>query len=118
MIAGLTSAGGHITVSGGSPGRIYIDNNQHLAGSVKFDRGLNSLMIFDGTNWIQMPHSYASVGLNGLAESAISWAATKMVQEEEYVRLAKDHAAVQIALDNLEKAKQQLAVTVMLSKEH
>jgi hypothetical protein len=41
-----------------------------------------------------------------------------MAEEQEAQTLAKDHPAVQISLDNLEKAKQQLTATILLSKEH
>ena len=116
MISGLTSKGGHIIVSGGSPSTMYIDNNRPLAGSVKFDGPLNSLMIFDGSIWLQMSRSYASIELSASSERALIWATNAMLKEEEAARLAKDHAAVKIALDNLEKAKQQLDVTIILSK--
>jgi len=118
MISGLTSTGAHTTISGGSPGTLYIDNNRPLAGTVKYDGTLQSLMVFDGSVWTQMPRSYASVGLTSIAESAIQWAINKMNSEAEYTKLAAEHPAVHAALENLEKAKQQLDVTIILSKEH
>lgn len=118
MISGLSSTGAHINVSGGSPGTLYIDNNRPLAGSVKYDGVFNSLMIFDGSTWQQMPHSYTTVGLTSVAEDAIVWATKKMLEEKMHKEMAEKHRAVQIALDNVEKAKQQLDVTIILSREH
>jgi hypothetical protein len=62
--------------------------------------------------------SVASIGLNNEAIRAITWANDKMNEEIALKELAKDHPAVKIALDNLERAKQQLDATIILSKEH
>jgi hypothetical protein len=62
--------------------------------------------------------SVASVGLTGDAVSAITWAKKKMEEESNLEKLAREHPAINIALDNLKKAKIQLDATIILSKEH
>jgi hypothetical protein len=61
---------------------------------------------------------YASVGLNGDAESLLDWAREKRNEELAWKTLAKDNQAVKIALDNLEQAKQQLDITAKLAREY
>jgi hypothetical protein len=41
-----------------------------------------------------------------------------MEEEHELQQLSKENAAIQIALDNLKRAQEQLDVTIILSKEH
>lgn len=118
MIKGLVSSGSHINVVGGAPGTMYIDNTRPLAGTVKYDGTMQSLMIFDGSTWLQLPSSYATVGLTSAAEEALVWVTQKMQEEKWIKQLAEKHQAVKIAMDNVEKAKQQLDVTIILSKEH
>jgi hypothetical protein len=118
MIKGLTATDGYTIVSGGSHSGMYVDSSRPFAGSVKYDTSLQSLVVFDGSIWLQMPDTYATVGLNAIAEQAIIWATGKMQEEAEHKKLANNNPAIQIALDNLAKAKQQLDVTIILSKEH
>ena len=41
-----------------------------------------------------------------------------MAEEDELENLAREHPAINIALDNLKKAKIQLDAIIILSKEH
>jgi len=74
--------------------------------------------VYDGSIWRELTASYASVDLNYEAQQAIEWASRKMSEEAECKVLAEKHVAVKLALDNLERAKQQLDATIILSKEH
>jgi multidrug resistance efflux pump len=56
--------------------------------------------------------------MTGEAEVLLDWAHKKRDEEMQMESLAKEHPAVQIALDNLKKAKLQLDATIILSKEH
>jgi hypothetical protein len=62
--------------------------------------------------------SSASVGMNPVAESAIDWAIKKMSEEQEFLELAKTSKSVTIALENLNKAKEELKLIAILAKEH
>ena len=68
--------------------------------------------------WKTLDMSYATVGLSLEAESLLDWAKEKRNEELEFERMSKDHPAVKIALENLNKAQQQLKATAILSKEH
>jgi hypothetical protein len=67
--------------------------------------------------WKQLESSYASVGLTPEAESILQWARQKRNEELEMTALGNTHPAVKIAVENLNKAEQQLKATVILSRE-
>jgi hypothetical protein len=73
--------------------------------------------VFDGSSWITLNMGYAQVGLNNEAESLLDWARKKRDEEMEWQNLAASSEAVKIALENLEQAKHQLAITAHLAKE-
>lgn len=86
-------------------------------GTIHFNPSSQRMEVYNGSSWISLDDDYATIKLSSEAEVILDWARTKMQEEWEVQTLAKEHAAVQLALDNLNKAKQQLAVTVILSKE-
>jgi len=116
MINGIVLNGKHMYVNGGHNSMPYINNSNTSAGMVRYNN--SNLEVYDGSSWLVINGSIASVGLNGAAESAIDWAMKKMAEEEMIKALAEKHPAVKIALANLDKAKQQLDATIILSKEH
>ena len=74
--------------------------------------------VFDGNNWVMLNMGSVSVGLNGEAESLLDWARERRNEELAWKSLAEKNQAVKIALDNLEKARQQLDVTAKLAREY
>jgi hypothetical protein len=118
MIKGISQAGRYITVTGGSPSNPYIPPGSQSAGMVRFNTNMNIMEVYDGSTWKDFGSSYSSIGLTPEAESLLDWARKKRDEEFQMQSLAKDHPAIQIALDNLEKAKLQLDATIILSKEH
>jgi hypothetical protein len=117
MIKGLTGDA-YITVTGGNTSVPYINTNPNnpMQGMIRING--SDMQVFDGTMWTTMNTSYASLTLSPTYQSVLYWAMQKMQDEREIINSAKKHPAVKIALDNLEKAKQQLDVTIILSKEH
>jgi len=118
MIKGINGSG-FINVSGVYSNSIYVDNyklQQGLAGQVRYNG--NDFEVNDGNSWKQLVGNYAQIDMSHQAQDAFQWTIRKMAEEREAQELAKDHPAVQIALDNLEKARQQLNATILLSKEH
>jgi len=118
MIKGINGSG-FINVSGVYSNSIYVDNyklQQGLAGQVRYNG--NDFEVNDGNSWKQLVGNYAQIDMSHQAQDAFQWTIRKMAEEREAQELAKDHPAIQIALDNLEKARQQLNATILLSKEH
>lgn len=113
--------GGYITVhNGGSYSLPYISEDLPFSGNLRLKN--QTLQVFDGRAWLPVNVSEPLISLDPLAQEAISWATRKRLEEErlekELNNLSKENAAVKAAVDNLEKAKTQLEVTILLSKDH
>jgi hypothetical protein len=116
MIKGINGGGRYITVTGGSASIPYINMSANpMQGMIRLNG--SDMQAFDGTSWINLGSSYSTVGLTSEAESLLDWAREQRNAQLHYESMAEDHPAVKIALDNLEKAKQQLRVTAELSKQ-
>ena len=117
MIKGLMGSRG-IAVNGGDTSVPYVNQNvsNPIQGIIRVWG--NDMQVFDGSNWMNITTSYATVGLDPVNQEAIDWVKQKMQDEKELHQLSKENPAVQIALDNLKRAQEQLDVTIILSKEH
>ena len=118
MIKDVIGSGPFVQVMGGGGYTPYINMSNPSAGMTRFNGNTQSLEVYDGHAWMVLSSSVASVGLTGEAVSIIEWARKKMNEEAAIEKLALEHPAINIALDNLKKAKIQLDATIILSKEH
>jgi hypothetical protein len=119
MIKGITSSGRYLNVSSGSPST-YINSysGQVGVGNMRYNTSTQNTEVYDGSNWIALAGSFATVGLNPEAESLLDWARKKRDEELMWAGMAENNEAVKIALENLEKAKRQLDITAKLAREH
>jgi hypothetical protein len=117
MIKGLTGSKG-VFVSGGNTSLQYVNQNPSnpMQGMIRVWG--TDMQVFDGTGWTNIQSSYATVELDGNTQRLLDWARSKMEEEHELQQLSRENPAVQIALDNLKRAQEQLDVTIILSKEH
>ena len=117
MIKGLQGISG-ITVSGGNTALPYVGPNANnpMTGMMRING--TEMEVFNGSSWLQLPSSYATVGLDQDTLDVVQWARKKRDEEMVWQSLAKDNKAVKIALDNLEQARQQLDITSKLAREH
>jgi hypothetical protein len=118
MIKDVISTSPFVQVTGGGGYTPYINMSNPSAGMTRFNGNTQSIEVYDGASWMTLSSNVASVGLTGEAVSILSWAKQKMEDEVMLEKLAKEHPAINIALDNLKKAKIQLDATIILSKEH
>ena len=118
MIKDITASGPFIQVMGGGNYTPYINMSNPSAGMTRFNGNTQSLEVYDGHSWMVMSSSVASVGLTGEAVNILSWAKQKMEDEIMLEKLAREHPAINLALDNVKKAKTQLDAIIILSKEH
>jgi hypothetical protein len=119
MINGIHASGRYMSVLGGSASN-YINNysGSQGVGNLRFNTTNQTMEVYDGNYWVTLNMPNATVGLNGVAEEAIDWVRRQMEEEKEMAELAKEHPAIDLALKNLNKAKEQLKITVHLSREH
>ena len=107
-----------IQVTGGGGYTPYINMSNPSAGMTRFNGNTQNLEVYDGHSWMVMSSSVASVGLTAEAQSILMWAKQKMEDEVMLEKLAREHPAINLALDNVKKARTQLDAIIILSKEH
>jgi len=118
MLKGILQSSQYITVTNGTAVTPYIPSGGQGVGMLRYNTVNHIIEVYDGSTWIGLSNTLASIDLSHETQKVIMWARTKMTEEANLKELAEDHPAVKIALDNLERAKQQLDATIILSKEH
>ncbi len=119
MISNVFPTGRYVQVSGGTAST-YVNgySGAQGIGNMRYNTSSQRMEVFDGSNWVQLNMGSASVGLTSEAESLLDWARKKRDEELAWESLAKDNQAVKIALDNLNKAREQLDITAKLAREY
>ena len=117
MIKGISSTGRYTMVTGGTANNPYISPGSAGAGMMRWNPNMNCMEINDGNMWKMLETSYASVGLTGEAESLLDWAREERNKQLEWERLASNNKGVKLALENLNKAQEQLKIMAHLAKE-
>jgi hypothetical protein len=119
MIKSISATGRYFTTSG-STASTYVNgySGAQGVGNMRYNTTNQNLEVFDGNNWIMMNMDYASAGLTPEAESLLDWAKQKRNEELAWESLAEDNQAVKIALENLNKARQQLDITAKLARDY
>jgi hypothetical protein len=114
MIQELTTNSQHLFPSRLSVSQPYINGGN---GIVRYNSNSGRLEVNDGSAWMPLGNQWG-LNLSNDAINAIDWVKNKIKEEEELKALSKDHPAIRFAVENLERAKQQLDVTINLSKEY
>ena len=107
----ITSATPFIFV--GDAGRSHVGNYGQAAGMVRFNTSSQHLEAYDGSTWIQIAN-HQSVGMTQEAIEAIQWARGKITKENQLKELAAKHPGVSDAMQQLQKASEQLEIMVQL----
>ncbi len=117
MIKGLAPTGKYTVVNAGDASVPYINQNMSnpMQGMVRIIG--SDMQVFDGTTWIIMHTSYASVGLTGEAESLLDWARQKRNEEADIMKLAETNPTIKSLLDEMNKYKNQIEMVKILMKD-
>jgi hypothetical protein len=118
MIKGINSSSRYVTVSGGSPGGVYISPGSVGAGMMRYNGNTNCIEVNDGNSWLTMSANYASIELTPETEMLLEWARKKRDEELELKMLSENHPAIKAAMEAVERAQQQLKLIRDLSIEH
>lgn len=118
MIKYVSSTSPYLTVHSGGATGPYINMNNPSAGMMRYNGNSSTIEVYDGNIWMALQGSTASIETSFAANEVITWAQKKMAEEREWERLAETNGAVKIALENMNKARQQLDITAKLVKDH
>jgi hypothetical protein len=119
MIKTITASGRYTTVTGGNAST-YVNgySGAQGVGNMRYNTSSQNMEVFDGNSWITIAMDHIIVGLTSDTESLLDWVRSKQRQEIELLELASKNKAVQIALENVKKAQDQLTITAHLSREY
>jgi hypothetical protein len=123
MIKGITQTGRYTVVSGGQASNPYFNQSYSptqnmMVGQVRYNPGSQYMEVYDGSSWLQLGTSYASVGLTGEAESLLDWARDKRNEEMQWRSLAEKSEAVKAALEELRIAEERVKIIATLATEN
>ena len=115
MIKGLMGDA-YVNVSGGDTAVPYVTQNTNnpMQGMIRINGNL--LETFDGTRWMQINSSYATVSLTATYQAAMNWVIDKMTEEQKMKALAEQHPAIADLVAAVDKAQEQLRMTAALVK--
>jgi len=117
MLKDITASSRYITIGSGGTSMPYVPSNSNnpIQGMIRVHN--QDMQVFDGSSWVNMYNSIASVGLTPEVESLLDWVRSKQRQEIELLELASQNQAVLTALENVKKAQEQLTIIAHLSRE-
>lgn len=104
----------YVNVSGGDTSLPYVTQNTNnpIQGMIRVNGNL--LETFDGSRWIQINSSYATVTLTATYQAAMNWVVDKMTEEQQMKALAAQHPAIADLQDAVDRAQEQLRMTAAL----
>jgi hypothetical protein len=115
MIKSLHSNSPFIQVSGGTPHNTYIGHgNGPGVGNLRFNPNSNNIEVFDGSSWITMYSSSATIGLDNEAVSLLEWARKKRNEELELERLAETNATLKDLVAKVKETQEQIKIVQTL----
>ena len=109
MIKGIMGNKG-VVVSGGDVSIPYINNNSSnpIQGMIRLWG--NDFQVFDGTAWIQLASSYATVSLDQDTQDLLQWARTQRQLERNRATLIENNPALEKAYKAVLRAEQNFDI--------
>ena len=109
MIKGIMGNKG-VIVSGGDVSTPYINNNSSnpMQGMIRLWG--NDFQVFDGTAWIQLASSYATVSLDQETKDLLQWARTQRQLEQNRATLIENNPALENAYKAVLRAEQNFDI--------
>jgi hypothetical protein len=109
MIKGLMGTSG-ITVSGGDTSLRYVNSNSQnpMQGMLRVNG--SNLEVFEGTSWMSMSTSYATVSLDQETQDVIQWARAQRTMALNRMTLAQNNPALMKALEAVKRAEDNFEI--------
>ena len=109
MIKGLMGNQG-VIVSGGNTSVPYVNQNSSnpIQGMIRIWG--SDMQVFDGTAWINMATSYATVGLDQDTQDLLQWARAQRTMALNRLTLAQNNPALMKALEAVKRAEDNFEI--------
>jgi hypothetical protein len=120
MIERINTSSSMLFISNGSSSGPNIDMSAPSSGMVRYNTANSCLEVFDGQNniWQTIKGVDATINLDYNVEKAMKWAIDRMKEEEEWQKVAATNKSAAVALENLNKAREQMRITSYIAKEN
>jgi hypothetical protein len=117
MIKGLMGTCG-VTVSAGNTALPYVGPNSSnpLTGMIRINN--TELEVFNGSNWQQIPSSYATVSLDQEILDVIQWARAQRTMAMNRLTLAQNNPALMKALEAVKRAEENFELLSTIAGEY
>ena len=104
MIKGIMGNQG-VVVNGGNTSVPYVNQNNSnpVQGMIRVYG--SDMQVFDGSAWVQMATSYATVSLDADTQSVIQWAKSQQQMAMRRMELAQNNPALMKALEAIKRAE-------------
>ena len=115
------AAGQGLSVSNSTGSWPYFNNynnSNSLAGTIKYDGQTQNIMVYDGTQWLNVPSNYPMIELSPDVHELLQWVKQKRDHDHKIKELAMKNDSVADALRQINMAKEQLDILVALSDNH
>jgi len=109
MIKGIMGNKG-VTVGAGDVSTPYINNNSSNPMQGMLRLWGNDFQVFDGTAWIQLASSYATVSLDQDTQDLLQWARTQRQLERNRATLIENNPALEKAYKAILRAEQNFEI--------
>lgn len=121
MLHGINSSGRYLQVTGGSA-TTYVNknygSNSFMTGDMRYDLDSQCIKVFDGSSWVSMVGSMATVELTYEAESLLNWARDKKNEEMLLEKQAQENPAIRDLVEQIKLKQDQIKmVQVLIKKE-
>ena len=117
MIKGLMG-GANVIVSGGNTSVPYVNQNNTnpMQGMMRIYG--SDMQVFDGSNWLTLSTSYATVDLSAEAQSLLQWARDQKNKQLDRESRIKKNPALQKAFENIQRAEENFDLIDALVKDY
>jgi hypothetical protein len=98
MIKGIQGSA-HVVVTGGNTSLPFVNANINnpMTGMIRIHG--TDMQVFDGSGWLSMSTSYATVALSPTTEEAINWVKYKMLEEKNLHERMERHPGLKDAYE-------------------
>lgn len=110
------SAGAGLSVSGSTNSLPYINMSIPSAGMMRYNGNSQCIEIYDGTTWLSLYFSNASISLDFDALELLRWVKEYKNREIRVQKLAENDTSVRTALDHVNDAKEKLDIIITLKE--
>jgi len=120
MLNGINTSGRYLQVTGGSA-TTYVNknygSNSFMTGDMRYDLDSQCIKVFDGSSWVSIVGSMATVELTYEAQSLLDWARKKKDEDMLLEKQAQENPAIKDLIEQIKQKQDQIKMVQTLIKK-